>query len=98
MRFAPLLVLGWIVGGFVAVGQTVSPGYFAPSHRLSGIGITRDDLSEELIDVRTDLMIQSQTFPTRRDPQAVPGAERITKNAKLQSVFRSAAGASGLPA
>jgi hypothetical protein len=98
MRFALLLVLGWVMGGFVAVGQTESPGYFAPSHRLSGIGVTRDDLSEELIDVRTDLMIQSQTFPILRDPQAIPGAERITKNAKLQSVFSSASEASGLPA
>jgi hypothetical protein len=98
MRLALLLVLGWVVGGFVAVGQTASPAYFAPSHRLSGIGITRDDLSDELIDVRTDLMIQSQTFPILRDPQAIPGAERITKNPKLQSLFRSASESSGLPA
>jgi hypothetical protein len=42
-------------------------------------------------------MIQSQTFAIMRDPQAVPGAKRITGDQRLQSSFRLAAERSGLP-
>ena len=38
-------------------------------------------------------MIQSQTFGIMREPQAVPGAKRITCRAKLQALFRAAAAA-----
>ncbi|PWT98406.1 MAG: hypothetical protein C5B51_29375 [Terriglobia bacterium] len=98
MKFALLWVVGLVALGSARLGQSASSEYFTPSHTLSGIGVARDDLSDDLLDVRTDLMIQSQTFPIMRDPQAVPGAERITKNPKLQSIFRSAAEVSGLPA
>jgi hypothetical protein len=79
------------------LGLAGSPDYFVPSHRVSGIGVARDDISEDLLSVRTDLMIQSQTFSIMRDPLAVPGARRITEP-KLQNIFRSAAARSGLPA
>src|SRR6202035_4464545 len=46
---------------------------------------------------RADRMIESQTFSILRDPQAVPGAKRITGNAKLQSLFKAAGARSGLP-
>jgi len=72
--------------------------YFAPSHRLSGFGVDRDDLSNDLLTLRTNLMIQSQTFSIMRDPLAVPGAKRITSDRKLQSLFRAAAERSGMPA
>ncbi len=72
--------------------------YFAPSHRVSGIGAGRDDISEELLATRTGLMVDSQTFSILRDPHAVPGAKRITTDRKLQQIFRSAAQKSGLPA
>jgi len=98
MRFALLYTVGLAVSSWIPLGHAASPDYFAPAHQLSGLGVSRDDLSEELLDVRTDLMIQSQTFPIMRDPEAVPGAERITKNARLQTIFRSAAETSGLPA
>ncbi|HJT89587.1 MAG TPA: transglycosylase SLT domain-containing protein, partial [Bryobacteraceae bacterium] len=79
------------------LGPARASDYFTPSHRLSGIGASRDDLSQELINARTDLMIQSQTFTIMRDPLALPGARRITENKKLQSVFAAAAARSGIP-
>jgi hypothetical protein len=65
---------------------------------VSGIGISRDDISDELLDIRTQRMIESQTFTIMREAQALPGAKRVTGNPKLQAVFRSAAAASGMPA
>ena len=82
----------------VPLGQALPAEYFTPAHRVAGIGIERDDLSTDLLGVRADLMVQSQTFAIMRDPRAVPGAQRITGDSKLQSIFRSAAAKSGLPA
>src|SRR5947207_12265420 len=84
MRFAALFVLS------LALSQAGSPDYFVPAHRVSGIGVARDDISEDLLAVRTDRMIQTQTFSIMREPEAVSGAHRITTNAKLQSLFREA--------
>ena len=36
-----------------------APERFLPTHRLMGIGVGREDMSDDLIDTRTDLMIQS---------------------------------------
>ncbi|HMC59846.1 MAG TPA: transglycosylase SLT domain-containing protein [Candidatus Solibacter sp.] len=72
--------------------------YFAPSHRISGIGVARDDISQEMLAVRADHMIQSQTFTIMREAQALPGARRITGNSKLQALFRQASASSGMPA
>jgi hypothetical protein len=87
-----------IILALAPLGQAVAPDYFIPEHRLPGLGVERDDLSDTLVAVRTDLMIQSQTFSIMRDPQAVPGAKRITTDKKLQSMFHHAAERSGLPA
>src|SRR5579872_1006768 len=92
MRIASLLFLI-----LVPLGQADSPGYFTPSHRVSGIGVARDDISDDLLEVRTDLMVQSQTFSIMREPQALEGARRVTTNARLQAAFRAAALFSGLP-
>jgi len=92
MKFAALLFVS-----LLPLGQAGSPDYFIPQHRVSGIGIARDDLSDDLLAMRTDLMIQSQTFGIMRDPQAVSGAKRITGDAKLQSLFRTAAERNRLP-
>src|ERR1700760_1668234 len=78
-------------------GQASGPTYFEPHHRVSGIGIERDDISSDLLDLRTERMIESQTFSILRDPQAIPGAKRITGNAQLQALFRDAGARSGLP-
>jgi hypothetical protein len=93
MRFSFLLFL------CLASSEGAAPqDYFVPAHRLSGFGVDRDDLSNGLLAARTDQMIQSQTFSIMRDPQAVPGARRITSDRKLQSLFHMAAERSGLPA
>ncbi|MGD0777138.1 MAG: transglycosylase SLT domain-containing protein [Candidatus Solibacter sp.] len=73
------------------------PDRFTPTQRVSGIGISRDDISDELLEIRTERMIESQTFSIMREAQALPGAKRVTGNAKLQALFRSAAAASGMP-
>src|ERR1035437_281046 len=74
------------------------PEHFTPTHRVSGIGISRDDISDELLEFRTERMIESQTFSIMREAEALPGAKRVVGNAKLQALFRSAAAASGMPA
>ena len=63
------------------------PDHFAPSQRVSGIGISRDDISDALLEVRTERMIESQTFSIMREAQAVPGAKRVTGNPKLQALI-----------
>ncbi len=40
------------------LGRASSPEYFTPMHRVSGIGVDRDDLTQDLVDARTDLMVQ----------------------------------------
>jgi hypothetical protein len=92
MRFA-LLVLG-----LVPLGQALAADYFTPTHRLGGIGVARDDVSEEVVEARTDLMTDSQTFSILREPMALAGAKRITSDKKLQQIFQEAAQRSGLPA
>ncbi|MEJ7607513.1 MAG: transglycosylase SLT domain-containing protein [Bryobacteraceae bacterium] len=69
--------------------------YFKPTSRLSGIGVDREELSSTLIKRRDELMVESQTFSILRDPQALAGAERITR---LQKLFQNASQSSGLPA
>ncbi len=93
MRIAALLALS-----LALLVQADSIGYFAPSHRVSGVGVARDDISADLLEARTDLMVQSQTFSIMREPLAVEGAHRITTNVRLQAAFRNAAKFSGLPA
>jgi len=71
--------------------------FFAPEHRLTGIGVERDGLSDDALAGRTRLMIESQTFIIMREPKAVAGAKRVTGDPKLQAIFRAAATASGFP-
>jgi hypothetical protein len=92
MRVALLFLLS-----LAPLGQAGDSEYFVPQHRVSGVGVDRDDLSRDLIDVRTDRMIQSQTFSIMREALSVPGAKRITTDPKLQSLFKSAAERSGWP-
>ena len=95
MRLRLLLLL---VAAVLTHSLADGPEHFAPSHRVTGIGVARDDLSAETIQRRTDLMIESQTFGIMREAPALAGAKRITKDPKLQALFQSAARASGLPA
>jgi len=73
------------------------PAYFAPVHRLPGIGIGRQGLTEDALALRTAAMIQSQTFGIMREPLAAQGAERIYSSG-LQRLFRDAERRSGFPA
>ncbi len=101
MKVAPVLLSlpALILVALVMTPRTKagSGDYFEPHHRVTGIGVDRDDLSQEVIDVRTERMIESQTFSILRDPQSVPGAKRLIGNAKLQSLFNAAGERSGLP-
>src|SRR5215470_6765389 len=78
--------------------NAATPDRFAPAHRLDGVGVSRDDLTDELVDKRADLMIQSQTFSIMREAQSLQGAKRVTRDPKLQALFKSAAASSGMPA
>src|SRR5437763_2481499 len=69
--------------------------FFAPVHRLTGIGVARADMPDELLAARTRLMIESQTFAILRDPRAASGAERVLKYEKL---FQDAERRTGWPA
>lgn len=71
--------------------------FFVPSNRLSGIGVERERISDLVLDRRTELMIENQTFGILRDPRAVVGAERVN-SPRLQRIFESASNASGVPA
>jgi Transglycosylase SLT domain len=70
---------------------------FAPSHRLSGIGVDRRNMSDEILEARARQLIDSQTFTILRDPRALSGAQRIT-SAKLDRLFREAERRTGVPA
>ncbi len=70
---------------------------FQPTHRLSGIGVDRKEVSEMVLAKRTELMIASQTFSIMRDPHALEGAKRINSPG-LQKIFADASKQSGWPA
>src|ERR1039457_3524747 len=80
----------------VTWGQAGSPEYFFPSHRISGVGVERDALTTDVLQVRTDLMVQSQTFGIMREQEAINGARRVS-DPKLQAIIRAAAQSSGFP-
>jgi hypothetical protein len=70
---------------------------FIPVRRVPGVGAARLDMSDAELDARTALMIQTQTFVILREAQALPAARRLTSDAALQKLFRSAAARSGFP-
>jgi len=71
------------------------PDYFAPEHRLSGVGLDRQEIAPAVLDERTDRMIQSQTFAIMRDPRALISAERMS-SPKMTALFEKSAEAAGL--
>lgn len=71
--------------------------YFAPTHRLAGVGIDRGEMSSLTLEMRTQRMIDSETFAIMREPEALAGAARVT-SPKLQKLFRGAEAKSGFPA
>ncbi len=71
-----------------------NPEYFTPQHQISGIGLARHEMSAAVLAIRTENMIQAQTFAIMRDPQALAGAKRITE---MHPLFEKAATAAGIP-
>ena len=61
---------------FFPLVNAAGADHFTPTDRVSGIGISRDDVSDELLNVRMERMIESQTFSIMRDPQALPVGQR----------------------
>jgi hypothetical protein len=95
MRFSILSLVGMLLTGVIAF--TGRAEQFQPENRLSGVGVDRESISQLVLERRTELMIESQTFAILRDPRSLAGAERIN-SAKLQKIFRSAEQRSGVPA
>ena len=84
----------------LAIAPPAAPtesAYFIPTHRMPGIGVARQEMTDETLALRTEAMIQSQTFSIMREPQAAQGAERIYSSG-LQHLFRDAERHSGFPA
>ncbi len=69
---------------------------FVPTNRLSGVGLDRDQMSDLVLQRRTDLMIESQTFSIMRDPQALAGAKRMF-TPRLEKLFHDSAAKAGFP-
>lgn len=91
-----LLALTIVVGEARAV-EAGHREYFEPSHRLLGIGAERAGVTDRVVALRTERMIESQTFVILRDPRAVEGAQRIFSR-RLQALFTTAERSSGVPA
>ena len=89
-RFVSISLLAALAIG----GRTES---FTPAHRLTGIGVARSEISDDLLTARTRLMIESQTFGILRDPRAVAGVQRV-QSPKLEKIFQQAERSSGWPA
>jgi hypothetical protein len=70
--------------------------HFEPSHRLDGIGLSREKISDAVLERRTEQMIESQTFAILRDPEALTGAQRVN-SPTLKKIFANASQVSGLP-
>lgn len=77
-------------------GGLFKTDYFVPANKLSGIGVDREQISDAVLNRRSELMVASQTFSIMRDPQALEGAQRIT-GPKLKRIFADASKKSGLP-
>jgi hypothetical protein len=97
VNFRVLTLLGLSLALFSSLhlSSVTATDVFSPTHRVSGVGIERDDLSKEVLTARTNLMIESQTFGILREPLAVVGAKRIT-SPKLQELFQSAGKRAGV--
>jgi hypothetical protein len=99
----PLITVASVTGVLASLALCASTAlfaafeYFVPQHQLSGIGAGRATMTPEILQARTDRMIQSQTFTIMREPNSALGAERIT-GPHLAPIFHSAAAESGWPA
>ena len=91
---------GCIVAANIAVFCLLAfarSAYFSPAHRLSGVGVSRSEITSDVLAARTGRMIESQTFAIMRDPVALTGAQRIS-SPRLQQAFQRASVETGIPA
>jgi hypothetical protein len=98
MKVAAVILVACV---FLAVGlPEISAGadFFVPAHTLSGVGVSREGMSDMLLEERTRQLIDDQTFVIMREPKALAGAKRIVGSPSLQTLFRQAGQASGIPA
>ena len=93
-RFALSLAAGVALA---AAAAAFAPKSFVPAHRIPGVGLERKELNDEVLELRTQRMIQSQTFGILREPGALLGAKRIVDSPKLQALFQAASEHSGMP-
>ena len=99
-------VLDWVKKVFSGAGKagravasaavSVKEKEFTPSHRLSGVGVDRRNISDAVLAERTRRIIDNQTFGILRDPEAVAGAARVTDE-RLGKMFEAASAAFGFP-
>ncbi|HLJ50171.1 MAG TPA: transglycosylase SLT domain-containing protein [Bryobacteraceae bacterium] len=80
-----------------SAGNSYHAEYFKPAHQLVGLGAERMGITQDVVEIRTKRMIESQTFIIMRDPDALAGAQRVG-DPKLQRIFQLSAAASGFPA
>ncbi|MDQ6707058.1 MAG: lytic transglycosylase domain-containing protein, partial [Acidobacteriota bacterium] len=100
MFYRSCRTIAWLALLPLAIGSLQSSlrdDMFAPAHRLSGIGVDREQLTDAVLARRAELMIEAQTFTIMRDPHALAGAQRIN-SPKLQRIFEKSARTSGFPA
>lgn len=70
--------------------------YFKPAKLLEGIGLGRSTMTDQVLQLRTERVIQSATFSIMCDYRAVEGAQRIL-SPELQKLFAAASRESGFP-
>jgi Transglycosylase SLT domain len=94
-------VFDWVKTFFSGAGKeitesavSVNDKEFTPSHRLSGVGIDRQNITDAVLTERTRRMMDNQTFGILRDPDAVAGAGRVASE-RFGKMFEAASVASG---
>src|SRR5579862_4583619 len=87
-----ILALLWCI-----TGLAIEPDAFIPTHKLPGLGLSRQQMTEQVLETRVQEMVEAQTFAIMRDPRATVGAQRIL-NPQLQKIFLDAERKSGVPA
>jgi len=92
--FLSLLLIG--CGDKMENSEPTKEGHFTPSQQIPGIGVQRADMTDGMLTQRIKQMIECQTFVILRNPEALPGAERVL-SPELQKIFRLAAKDSGFP-
>ncbi|MDD5626784.1 MAG: DUF5715 family protein [Patescibacteria group bacterium] len=95
-RFTFIVVI-FLCSLLISCQEEKKPRYFVPPEQIDGIGISRANMTNEILGQRTRQMIESQTFVILRHPESLEGAKRVVSSKKLQSAFRKAERVSSFP-